>query len=142
VTPTDHFYARYGNPTNTVAEKRIAELEGVDAAITFASGMGAITTTIPALLNAGDHIVAQRDIYGGVTKFFTQWLPKLNIETTFADTTSYEEHDRAIRPNTKLLYLESPTNPTLRHATVYAGAEPRRRGIAGVDPGLDFARHD
>jgi O-acetylhomoserine/O-acetylserine sulfhydrylase-like pyridoxal-dependent enzyme len=94
VTPTDHFYARYGNPTNTVAEKRIAELEGVGAALTFASGMGAITTTILALLKAGDHIVAQRDIYGGVTKFFTQWLPKLNIETTFVDTKSYEEDDR------------------------------------------------
>ncbi len=122
VTPTDHFYTRYGNPTNTVAEKRIAELEGVDAALTFASGMGAITTTVLALLKAGDHIVAQRDIYGGVTKFFTQWLPKLGIETTFVDTTSYEEHGRAIRPNTKLLYLESPTNPTLRVVDLKAAA--------------------
>jgi cystathionine beta-lyase/cystathionine gamma-synthase len=114
VTPTDHFYTRYGNPTNTVAEQTIAELEGVEAALTFASGMGAITTTIMALLKAGDHIVAQRDIYGGVTKFLSQWLPKLGIETTFVDTTEYEQHARAIRPNTKLLYLESPTNPTLR----------------------------
>ena len=123
VTPTDQFYTRYGNPTNTVAEKRIAELEGVDAALTFASGMGAITTTILALLKSGDHIVAQRDIYGGVTKFFTQWLPKLGIETTFVDTTSYEEHGRAIRPNTKLLYLESPTNPTLRVVDLKAAAD-------------------
>ena len=123
VTPTDQFYTRYGNPTNTVAEKRVAELEGVDAALTFASGMGAITTTILALLKAGDHIVSQRDIYGGVTKFFTQWLPKLGIETTFVDTTSYEEHGRAIRPNTKLLYLESPTNPTLRVVDLKAAAE-------------------
>src|SRR5580700_9047733 len=114
VTPTDHFYARYGNPTNMVAEKRIAELEGVDAALTFASGMGAITTTILALLKSGDHIVAQRDIYGGANKFLSQWLPKLGIETTFVDTTEYEQHAQAIRPNTKLLYLESPTNPTLR----------------------------
>jgi cystathionine beta-lyase/cystathionine gamma-synthase len=123
VTPTDQFYTRYGNPTNTVAEKRVAELEGVDAALTFASGMGAITTTILALLKSGDHIVAQRDIYGGVTKFFTQWLPKLGIETTFVDTTSYEEHGRAIRPNTKLLYLESPTNPTLRVVDLKAAAD-------------------
>src|ERR1700691_3806649 len=114
VTPTDQFYTRYGNPTNTVAEKRIAELEGADAALTFASGMGAITTTILALLKSGDHIVAQRDIYGGVSKFLSQWLPKLGIETTFVDTTEYEQHERAIRPNTKLLYLESPTNPMLR----------------------------
>src|SRR5271156_2373763 len=114
VTPTDQFYTRYGNPTNTVAEKRIAELEGVDTALTFASGMGAITTTILALLKSGDHIVAQRDIYGGVNKFLSQWLPKMGVETTFVDTIEYEQHARAIRPNTKLLYLESPTNPTLR----------------------------
>src|SRR6267378_7135742 len=113
-TGTDHYYTRYGNPTNTVAEKTIAELEGVDAALTFASGMGAITTTLMALLRSGDHVVAQRDIYGGVTKFLSQWLPKMGIETTFVDTTEYEQHARAIRPNTKLLYLESPTNPTLR----------------------------
>lgn len=114
VTPTDHFYTRYGNPTNTVAEKTIAALEGTDAALTFASGMGAITTTIMALLRGGDHVVAQRDIYGGANKFLAQWLPKMGIETTFVDTTQYDQHERAIRPNTKLLYLESPTNPTLR----------------------------
>ncbi len=113
-TGSDHYYTRYGNPTNTVAEKTIAALEGVDAALTFASGMGAITTTLMALLKSGDHVVAQRDIYGGVTKFLSQWLPKMGIETTFVDTTEYEQHERAIRPNTKLLYLESPTNPILR----------------------------
>jgi cystathionine beta-lyase/cystathionine gamma-synthase len=113
-TPTDHFYTRYGNPTNTVAEKTIAALEGTEAALTFASGMGAITTTIMALLKSGDHVVAQRDIYGGANKFLSQWLPKMGIETTFVDTTHYEQHESAIRPNTKLLYLESPTNPTLR----------------------------
>jgi cystathionine beta-lyase/cystathionine gamma-synthase len=136
VTPTDRFYTRYGNPTNTVAEKRIAELEGVDAALTFASGMGAITTTILALLKSGDHIVAQRDIYGGVTKFFTQWLPKLGIETTFVDTTSYEEHGRAIRPNTKLLYLESPTNPTLRVVDLKAAADlAKQHGLLSMIDG-------
>jgi cystathionine beta-lyase/cystathionine gamma-synthase len=113
-TGSDHYYTRYGNPTNTVAEKTIAELEGMDAALTFSSGMGAITTTIMALLKSGDHIVAQRDIYGGANKFLSQWLPKMGIETTFVDTTEYDQHARAIRPNTKLLYLESPTNPTLR----------------------------
>ena len=113
-THTDHFYTRYGNPTNTVAEKTIAALEGVDAALTFASGMGAITTTVMALLQSGDHVVAQRDIYGGANKFLSQWLPKMGIETTFVETTDYDQHARAIRPNTRLLYLESPTNPTLR----------------------------
>jgi cystathionine beta-lyase/cystathionine gamma-synthase len=113
-THTDMFYTRYGNPTHTVAEEAIAELEGADAALLFASGMCAITTTVLSLLKAGDHVVAQRDIYGGANKFFTQWLPKLGIDTTLVDTTSYDQHERAVRPNTKLLYLESPTNPTLR----------------------------
>jgi cystathionine beta-lyase/cystathionine gamma-synthase len=113
-TGSDRYYTRYGNPTNTVAEKTVAALEGVDAALTFSSGMGAITTTIMALVKSGDHVVAQRDIYGGVNKFLSQWLPKMGIETTFVDTTEYEQHARAIRPNTKMLYLESPTNPTLR----------------------------
>lgn len=114
VTSTDRYYTRWGNPTNTVAEQTVAALEGVEAARTFASGMGAVTTTILALLKAGDHIVAQRDVYGGVMKFLSQWLPKLGIETTFVDTTDYDQHARAIRPNTKLLHLESPTNPSLR----------------------------
>ena len=113
-THTDMFYTRYGNPTNTVVESAIAELEGADASQLFASGMSAITTSILALLKSGDHVVAQRDIYGGATKFFSQWLPKLGIETTLVDTTEYDQHERAIRPNTKLLYLESPTNPTVQ----------------------------
>ncbi len=113
-TGTDMFYTRYGNPTHTAVESAIAELEGADGALLFASGMCAITTSILSLVKNGNHIVAQRDIYGGVTKFLSTWLPKLGIETTFVDTVDYEQYARAIRPNTKLLYLESPTNPTLR----------------------------
>ncbi|HLX86481.1 MAG TPA: aminotransferase class I/II-fold pyridoxal phosphate-dependent enzyme [Terriglobales bacterium] len=113
-TPTDSFYTRYGNPTNSAAERAIAELEGVDAALLFASGMAAITTSILALVKSGDHIVAQRDIYGGTFKFLMQWLPKFGIETTFVDTNDIAQHERAIRPNTKLMYVESPTNPTVR----------------------------
>lgn len=113
-TSTDMFYTRYGNPTHTAVENALAELEGADAALLFASGMNAITTSILALVKNGDHIVAQRDIYGGVTKFFSTWLPKLGVETTLVDSTDYDQHARAIRPNTKILYLESPTNPTLR----------------------------
>jgi cystathionine beta-lyase/cystathionine gamma-synthase len=114
VTGSDSYYTRYGNPTNSVAERTVAALEGVDAALTFSSGMGAITTTIMALLKGGDHIVAQRDVYGGTHKFLSQWLPKFGVETTFVDTTDYQQHEQAIRPNTKLLYVESPTNPSIR----------------------------
>ncbi|HXJ87277.1 MAG TPA: aminotransferase class I/II-fold pyridoxal phosphate-dependent enzyme [Candidatus Binatia bacterium] len=114
VTTTDRYYTRWGNPTITLAEQTVAALEGTESALVFASGMGAITTTILSFLKTGDHVVAQREVYGGVAKFFAEWLPKLGIETTFVDTTEYEQHQRAIRPNTKLLYLESPTNPALR----------------------------
>jgi cystathionine beta-lyase/cystathionine gamma-synthase len=111
---TDAFYTRNGNPTITVAERAIAELEGADRALLFASGMGAVSTSIMALVKSGDHIVAQRDIYGGVAKFLGAWLPQFGVETTFVDSTDYAAHARAIRPSTRLLHLESPTNPTLK----------------------------
>jgi len=132
-THTDRFYTRYGNPTHTVAQDAIAELEGTDAALLFSSGMSAITTSMLALLKAGDHIVAQRDIYGGVTKFLTQWLPRLGIETTLVDTTDYDQHRRAIKDNTKLLYLESPTNPLVRIVDLQqVAAIARERGLISM----------
>jgi cystathionine beta-lyase/cystathionine gamma-synthase len=132
-TDTDMFYTRYGNPTNTVVESAIAKLEGVDAALLFASGMGAITTSVLALLKSGDHVVAQRDIYGGASKFFTQWLPKLGIETTLVDTVEYEQHEDAIRPNTKILYLESPTNPTVRIVDLHkTAALAKKHGLISM----------
>jgi cystathionine beta-lyase/cystathionine gamma-synthase len=133
VTTTDRYYTRWGNPTITLAEQTLAALEGTEAALVFASGMGAITTTILALLKTGDHIVAQRDVYGGVAKFFAEWLPKLGIETTLVDTTEYEQHQRAIRPNTRLLYLESPTNPSLRIVDMRKTASfAKQRGLISM----------
>jgi cystathionine beta-lyase/cystathionine gamma-synthase len=132
-TGTDRFYTRYGNPTHTVAENAIAELEGTDAALLFSSGMAAITTSILALVKAGDHIVAQRDIYGGVTKFLSQWLPKLGVETTFVDTNDIEQHERAIRPNTRIVHIESPTNPTVRVVDLEKiAALARKHGIVST----------
>ena len=110
-TSTDMFYTRYGNPTHTVTEKAISELEGVDAALLFASGMNAITTSIMALLKSGDHVVAQRDIYGGATKFLGQWLPKLGIETTFVNPRDHDGFRKAIRPETRLVLGETIGNP-------------------------------
>jgi cystathionine beta-lyase/cystathionine gamma-synthase len=135
VTPSDKFYTRYGNPTNTAVEKAIAELEGTDAAQVFSSGMCAITTTVMSLLKSGDHVVSQRDIYGGANKFLDQWLPKMGITTTFVDTNDLEAHARAIRPNTRLLYLESPTNPTLRVVDLRkaAGLAKQHKLISMVD---------
>lgn len=114
VTHSDKFYTRYGNPTHTVAEKTVAELESAEAALLFASGMAAITTSVLALVRAGDHIVAQADLYGGTLKFLSQWLPKFGVETSFVETTRADDFERVIRPNTRLMYLESPTNPTLK----------------------------
>jgi cystathionine beta-lyase/cystathionine gamma-synthase len=133
VTTTDRYYTRWGNPTITLAEQTIAELEGTEAARTFASGMGAITSTVLAFLKAGDHIVSQRDVYGGVAKFFTEWLPKMGIETTFVDTTDYGQYEQAVRKNTKLLYLESPTNPALRVVDFkQAAALARKHGLISL----------
>jgi cystathionine beta-lyase/cystathionine gamma-synthase len=113
-TTGDRFYTRYGNPTHTVVEQAVARLEGTQASLLFASGMAAITTSVLALVRSGDHIVAQSDLYGGAMKFFTQWLPKFGVETTLVETTNADGFARAVRPNTRLLYLESPTNPTLK----------------------------
>jgi len=132
-TDTDHFYTRYGNPTHTVVQNAIAELEETDAALLFSSGMAAITTSILAVVQAGDHIVAQRDIYGGVTKFLSRWLPRLGVETTFVDTNDFEQHAQAIRPNTKILYVESPTNPTVRVVDLEkVAALARQRGLVSM----------
>ncbi|HKW68617.1 MAG TPA: aminotransferase class I/II-fold pyridoxal phosphate-dependent enzyme, partial [Terriglobales bacterium] len=130
VTHSDRFYTRYGNPTHTAAEKTIAELEGAEAALLFASGMAAITTTVLALVRGGDHVVAQSDLYGGALKFFSQWLPKFGVETSFVETARADDFERVIRPNTRLMYLESPTNPTLKLVDVRrAVAIARQHGL-------------
>ncbi len=133
--PTDMFYTRYGNPTCTAAESAVSTLEATDGALLFASGMGAITTSILALVKAGDHIVAQQDIYGGAVKFLSSWLPKLGVETTFFATNNFKECERAIRPNTRILYLESPTNPTLRLVDLHhaAAVAKKRKLISMID---------
>jgi len=133
VTTTDRYYTRWGNPTITVAEQTIAALEGTDDARVFASGMGAVTTAILGLLKAGDHIVAQREVYGGVAKFFAEWLPKMGIETTLVDTGDFEQAAKAVRTTTKLLYLESPTNPALRVVDFRnAAALAKARGLISM----------
>jgi cystathionine beta-lyase/cystathionine gamma-synthase len=132
-TTTDTFYTRYGNPTHTAVEEALSELEGTDGAALFSSGMNAITTSILSLVKSGDHIVAQRDIYGGVAKFLTIYMAKWGVDTTFVDATDYDQHERAIASNTKLLYLESPTNPTLRVVDLEKAASiARRHGLIGL----------
>lgn len=114
ISGTDHFYTRYGNPTFTLCEAAIAALENAEAGMIFPSGMAAITTAVLSNVQAGDHIVAQLDLYGTTYKFLEQWLFKYGIETTFVPTNDLDATRRAVRPNTKILYLETPTNPTLK----------------------------
>lgn len=106
-----NIYGRLTNSTQEVLEKRIAALEGGTAALALASGAAAITYTIQALAQAGDHIVAQKTIYGGTYNLLAHTLKQYGIETTFVDVHNLEEVERAIRPNTKAVFLETLGNP-------------------------------
>ncbi|WP_416148440.1 cystathionine beta-lyase [Salipaludibacillus sp. HK11] len=106
-------YARSGNPTRQALEETFAELENGTAAYAFASGMAAISTTF-MLLSAGDHLVITDDVYGGTFRFTTEVLTRLGIEHTFVDMTNVDEVKNAIRPNTKMIHMETPSNPTMK----------------------------
>lgn len=124
------YYSRYGNPTLERAEKVIADLEGAAAGLLTGSGMGAITTTVLALVSAGDHIVAQRNHYMGTTKLLTEILPRFGVTTTLVDQTDVAAFAAAITPQTKLMLVESPSNPTLQLTDLAAvAALARPRGI-------------
>ncbi|WP_449220393.1 trans-sulfuration enzyme family protein [Tistrella mobilis] len=124
------FYTRYGNPTTRALEQAVAALEGGPAAVATASGMGAITAVLLAFAGAGDHIVAQRLLYGGTTGLLTRLAPRLGITVDLVDQEDTAAFARAARPNTRLILLESPSNPLLR-LTDLAGvaAFARNRGI-------------
>ena len=126
----DSFYTRYGNPTNSVAESLLAELEGGEAALVFSSGMAAITSAVLSVVRSGDHVVAQRELYGGAFDFLIRWLPKFGVGVSFVPAADPPDFAAAIRPTTRLLYLESPSNPTLQVAGLAElAAMARRRGI-------------
>lgn len=106
-------YTRWGNPTVAALEQKIAILEGGEAALAAASGMGAISTALLTLAAAGDHIVAPHTVYGGTHHLLAAELPRLGIETSFVDATDSENVQEAVRKNTKVLYIETPGNPNL-----------------------------
>ena len=107
-------YGRYGNPTMLVAEGKLAELEGADRAVLFATGMNAITTTLLAFLSSGDHAIVIRDSYRRTREFAITYLPRWGIETTLVSIGAPEELSAALRPNTRMIFTETPTNPYLR----------------------------
>lgn len=109
-----HIYSRNTNPTVQAFEEKVAKLEHAEAATSFASGMAAISNTLFTLLSPGDRIVSIKDSYGGTNKLFTEFLPRFNIRADLHETTDHDAIEEAMASGCRLLYLESPTNPTLK----------------------------
>ncbi|HKM42794.1 MAG TPA: methionine gamma-lyase [Limnochordia bacterium] len=115
-----YIYTRLGNPNSTELEQKIALLEGAEAAVATGSGMGAITSAFWSALESGDHIVAGKALYGCSFAFLGHGASKFGVNTTFVDTSNIDEVRNALRPNTKIVYLESPANPTMTIADIPA----------------------
>jgi O-succinylhomoserine sulfhydrylase len=113
-----NIYSRFTNPTVRSFEERLATLEGGEKCVATASGMAAILSTCMALLKSGDHIVASRNIFGPTVLLFNNYLGRFGVETSFVPLTDYAAWERAIKPNTKLLYLETPSNPLTEIADI------------------------
>ena len=109
-----YFYSRLGNPTNSALERRLAALEHADDAVVTGSGMGAISSVMWTFLKAGDHLVADTALYGETHALFTDFLAKFGVEVEFVDLTDLEALAGALRPQTAMVYLESPCNPTMK----------------------------
>jgi cystathionine gamma-synthase len=109
-----HIYSRNTNPTVEAFEEKVRALEGAAAATSFASGMAAISNTLFTLLSPGDRVVTIKDSYGGTSKLFFEFLPRFHIEPILCDTTDPDRVEAAVAKGCRLLYLESPTNPTLK----------------------------
>ncbi len=107
-------YSRHWNPSNKYLADALAAMEGTQAGWVTASGMGAITTAILGICKSGDHIISSMTTYGGTFAFMQNWLPRYNIEVTFLDITDLEAVKNAVKPNTKMIYTETMTNPLLQ----------------------------
>ena len=122
-----YLYSRYGNPTVTAVEEKIAALEGAEAAVATSSGMGAELIAVLAACRAGDEIVSMLDVYGGTVKLFEQVLPRCGIKTRFIPYRDIANAERYFSRKTRMLFLESPTNPTLRCVDLRALCELGRK---------------
>jgi cystathionine beta-lyase/cystathionine gamma-synthase len=124
-------YSRYDNPTLLATEARLAALEGAGGAVAFSSGMAALTAAFLSVAGAGDHIVAQEELYGGTTKLLTGLFARIGVKVTFAPSSGITELDRYLTPATRAVHVETPANPTLRVVDLALLAEQARRaGIA------------
>ncbi|MDR2574443.1 MAG: PLP-dependent aspartate aminotransferase family protein [Desulfovibrio sp.] len=128
----DFDYTRSGNPTREVLETAVAQLENGATGLAFASGMAAISSTL-LLFSPGDHLVAGRDVYGGTFRALTQLFSRLSIETTFVDSTDRQAVEQALRPQTKGIFVESPSNPLLKITNLPFIADlARENGILSI----------
>ena len=109
-----HIYSRNTNPTVDAFEEKLRQLEGAEAVTSFSTGMAAVTGTLLTLLSPGDRVVSTKDTYGGTSQLFLTLLPRLGIQVTLCETTDHAALERAIGAGARLLYLETPTNPTLK----------------------------
>lgn len=109
-----HIYSRNTNPTVAVFEEKVRVLENAEAATSFSTGMAAISNTMSTFLSQGDRVVSIKDTYGGTSVIFLEFLPKYGIEVSLCETTNHEEIEAEVRKGCKILYLETPTNPTLK----------------------------
>jgi methionine-gamma-lyase len=109
-----YFYTRYSNPTFEAVEKKLADLMGAQRAVVLSSGLAALTTGIFSLVSSGDHIVSAFDIYGGTFNFFANVLPRYGVAVDLVETTNPKKLADSIKPNTKVIFFESPTNPLLK----------------------------
>jgi O-succinylhomoserine sulfhydrylase len=125
-----NIYARFTNPTVTMFEQRLAALEGAERCVATASGMSAILSTVMGLLSAGDHIIASRSIFGSTVQLFNNIMSRFGIETTLVSPTNVDKWRHAIRPNTKLFFLESPSNPLTEVSDITALADLARQSGA------------
>jgi len=128
-------YSRNSNPTLEVLEKKIAALDGTESAVGFSTGMAAISSTFFALLSPGDRVVSVRDSYGGTNVLFEEYLPRFSIVTRLCDTTDMDAIESEIQRGCRLLYLETPTNPTLKIIDIerLCGAAHRQGAIVVTD---------
>jgi cystathionine beta-lyase/cystathionine gamma-synthase len=127
------FYARYGTPTHARVEAIIAQLEGAQAALTLASGMAAMSTAVLALVRAGEHVVAQRSHYMGTSQLVGEMLPRFGVATTIVDQFDTRAFEQAMTPQTRLVLLESPSNPLMQLTDLAAvAAMARARGALSI----------
>jgi methionine-gamma-lyase len=128
-----YVYTRWGNPTQEVLEQKLAVLEAGEAALATASGMGAVSTALLTALADGGHVVAMENLYSATFQILNEEFPRFGIETTFVDATDPAHIERAIRSDTKALYLESPTNPLLKLVDLQAAAKiAKAHGLTSI----------